>query len=180
MLRALPGGDAMTTMTSVVPAVIDWLVAAAQASRRLGQAVPPVAVFDGVQPPGGSQEAPRALWIAGDPASPSDPAAEAEQVFASGTRARNFDESGAIAMTAQHWTGSTDNKVHRDGAAAIVGGVELLVRGLQPEGPGDATMGGLVFQSWVTGPFDWRPRQVSGGALCLVTFHVTYMTRLTT
>lgn len=169
-------------MTSVVPQVIDWLVAAAIASPNLGaNPTAPVSVYDGLQPPGLGQQEERVLWIGGDPAAPGDPVAEASQTLAAGTQARKFDEDGAIAIAAQHWSGDTSNKVHRDGAAAIVAGVELLLRGLaRTGGPGDAEMGGLVYQSFVSGPYDWRPRQVSSGALCLVTFHVVYLARLIT
>lgn len=174
----------MTTpqpMTSVVPQVIDWLVAAAKASPLLGAAADPVTVFDGLQPGESVQAIPRVLWIGGDPLSPSDPVAEASQVLAAGTQARKVDEDGAIALAAQHWSGDPSNKVHRDGAAAIVGGVELLLRGLaRTGGPGDAEMGGLVYWSAVSGPYDWRPRQTSKGALMLVTFHITYAARLLT
>lgn len=172
----------MTAMTSVVPAVIDYLVAAAQSSVLLGaNTTAPVAVYDGPQPPGPGQQDQSALWIGADPSLPGDPVAQASQAFAVMDKARTRDEDGAIALTAQHWSGDTTNKVHRDGAAAIVAGVEVLLRGLPSAGgPGDATMGGLVMWSEVSGPFDWRPRQVSSGALCLVTFHVTYRARLTT
>lgn len=168
-------------MTSIVPQVIDYLVAAALASPSLGASTTaPVAVYDGPQPPGPGQQDVSALWIGADPAAPGDPVAEASQAFAVMDRARSRDEDGVIAITAQHWSGDTGNKVHRDGAAAIVAGVELLLRGMQPEGPGDATMGGLAYWSQVEGPFAWHQRQVSTGALCLVTFHVTYRARLLT
>lgn len=168
-------------MTSVVPQVIDWLVAAALASPNLGaNPTAPVTVYDGLQSFPGSQET-RVLWVGGDPAAPGDPIAEASQTLAAGTQARKFDEDGAIAMTAQYWSGSTVNKVNRDGAAAIVAGVELLLRGLaRTGGPGDAEMGGLVYQSFVSGPYDWRQSQRSDGGSCLVTFHIVYLARLIT
>lgn len=168
------------TITSRVPQVIDWLVAAAQASPLLGGATPQVSVWDGVQPPGGSQEAPRSLWIAGDPSAPGDAVAEAEQEFGLLDKGRTRNESGSVALTAQFYSGSTDNKVNRDGAAAIVAGAEVLLRGDGRTGPGDCTMGGLVWWSEVSGPFAWQERQLSSGASCLVTFHVTWLARLTT
>lgn len=170
------------TLTSRIPQVTDYLVAAATASPLLGaDPVSPVAVYDGPQVPGLGQQQERALWVGADPAALGDPAAQAEQMFGPMDHARTRDEDGSIVIAAQHWSGDTSNKVHRDGAAAIIGGVELLLRGFpQDGGPGDTTMGGLVWWSEVTGPFAWRPRQVTGGALCLVTCFVTYRIRLTT
>lgn len=170
------------TLTSLVPAVTDYLVAAAAASPLLGaNPVAKVPVFDGPQPPAATQGLERVLWIGADPAALGDPAAHADQVFALMDQARTRDEDGSVVIAAQHWNGDTSNKVHRDGAAAIIAGVELLLRGVpQYGGPGDTTMGSLVHWSEVTGPYDWRPRQVAGGALCLVTCFVTYHGRLTT
>jgi hypothetical protein len=170
------------TLTSLVPAVTDYLVAAAIASPLLGgYPTAKVSVFDGPQVPAATQGLERVLWIGADPAALGDAAAEAEQSFPVMDHARTRDEDGSIVIAAQHWNGSTDNKVHRDGVAAIIGGVELLLRGLPQDGaPGDTTMGGLVFWSEVTGPYAWRPRQVASGALCLVTCFVTYHARLTT
>ena len=171
------------TLTSRVPAVTDYLVAAANASPLLGaHPTAKVSVFDGPQVPAATQSLERVLWIGADPAALGDAAAEAEQHFPVLDHARTRDEDGSIVIAAQHWNGDTSNKTHRDGAAAIIAGVELLLRGLpqDPGSPGDTTMGGLVWWSEVTGPFAWRPRQVASGALCLVTCFVTYHTRLTT
>lgn len=171
------------TLTSLVPAVTDYLVTAASASPLLGaHPTAKVSVFDGPQPPNATQGLERVLWIGADPAALGDAAAEAEQAFPVMDHARTRDEDGSIVIAAQHWNGSTDNKVHRDGVAAIIGGVELLLRGLpqDPGSPGDTTMGGLVWWSEVTGPYAWQPRQLANGASCLVTCFVTYHARLTT
>lgn len=170
------------TLTSLVPQVTDYLVAAATASALLGaNPAAKVNVFDGPQLPAATEGMERVLWIGADPAAPGDATAEAEQAFALMDHARTRDEDGSIVISAQHWNGDTSNKVHRDGVAAIIGGVELLLRGLPQDGaPGDTTMGGLVFWSEVTGPYSWRPRQLANGASCLVTCFVTYHGRLTT
>ena len=169
------------TTTSQSPAVIDWLVAAAKASLLLGSAASPVSVFDGPQPPAATQALQRVLWIGADPASPDGEAATAVQAWPFLDKGRTRDEDGDITCAAQHWSGDPLAKAHRDGAAAIVAGVELLLRGVPANGgPGDLTMGGLVFWSSVDGPFGWYPRQVAGGSACLVTFRVTYRARLTT
>lgn len=170
------------TLTSQVPAVIDYLVAAAKASTLLGaNPTAPVSVFDGPQPPRLTQDLQSVLWIGADPANLGDVAADADQTWAWMDHARTRDEDGVIVCAAQHWSGDTTVKTHRDGAAAIVAGVELLLRGdTLTGGPGDASMGGLVMWSGASGPYQWYPRQVAGGALMLVVFRITYRARLTT
>jgi hypothetical protein len=171
----------VTATTTQVPAVTDYLVAAAKASPLLGAASPPAYVFDGPQPPVATQSLERVLWIGADPLNPEDIAAEATQNWPVMDHARTRDEDGSITCAAQHWSGDPASKVHRDGAAAIVAGVELLLRGdTLAGGPGDASMGGLVMWSGVDGPFQWGPRQVANGAAMLVTFRITYRARLTT
>jgi hypothetical protein len=168
------------TTTSQVPAVTDWLVSACKASASLGQASPQVYVFDGPQPPAATQSLQRALWIGCSPLQPDAVAATAVQAWPLMDKARTRDEDGDITCAAQHWSGDTTVKVHRDGAAAIVAAVELLLRGDGRTGPGDATMGGLVLWSSVDGPYEWAPRQIAGGVAVLVTFKVAYRARLVT
>lgn len=169
------------TLTSQVPAVTDWLVSAARSSLLLGAATPPVNVFDGPQPSLNTQTFSLDLWIGANPLEADSATATATQAWPFIDHARTRDEDGDIVCAAQHWSGDATNKTHRDGAAAIVAGVELLLRGIPSDGgPGDTTMGGLVFWSSVDGPFDWTPRQIAGGSACLVTFRVVYRARLTT
>jgi hypothetical protein len=169
------------TTTSQTPAVIDWLVAAAKSSPLLGAASPQVYVFDGPQPPAATQSLERVLWIGANPALPNDDAAGSVQAWPVMDHARTRDEDGDVTCAAQHWSGDTANKVHRDGAAAIVAAVELLLRGdTLTGGPGDASMGGLAMWSSVDGPFAWYPRQMTTGLAWLVTFKITFRARLTT
>jgi hypothetical protein len=168
------------TTTSQAPAVIDWLVNAAKASPLLGAATPAVSVFDGPQPPVATQALAQVLWIGCDPAQPADKAAESAGGWPVMDHARTREEHGTITCAAQHWSGDPASKVHRDGAAAIMGGVELLLRGDGTTGPGDASMGDLVFWSAVGDSVEWYPRQLAGGVACLVVFTVSYYTRLTT
>ena len=165
------------TTTSQIPAVTDYLVAAAQASLSPG-----VTVFDGPQPVYAWQAIEQVLFIGADPMSLTEATAEAEQRFATALDSgRLRDEDGSIVCAAQHWSGDPAVKTHRDGAAAIVAGVELLLRGTPRTGaPGDASMGGLCLWSGVDGPYQWYPRQVTNGAAVMVVFRVTYRARLTT
>ena len=168
------------TTTSQVPAVIDWLVNAAQTSALLGAANPQVYVFDGPQPPVATQGLNQVLWIGADAPNPDAMFADAVQSWPVLDFARTKDEDGTITCSAQHWSGDPSMKVHRDGAAAIVAGVELMLRGNPDQGgPGDASMGKLALWSGVDAG-QWYPRQIAGGVAVLVTFTVIYKARLVT
>jgi hypothetical protein len=167
------------TTTSAVPAVIDYLVAAAQNSPLLGAATPQVFVFDGPQPPVKTQSLNQVLWIGCDAPNPDAVFADATQSWALLDHARTKDEDGVITCSAQHWSGDPSVKVHRDGAAAIVAGVETLLRGDGSTGPGDATMGRLAMWSG-TDVGRWETRQLAGGVAVLCTFTVVYRVRLVT
>lgn len=165
----------MTSTTTAVPAVTDYLVTAATAALTPSG----VKVFDGPQPGKAVQAIEQVLWIGIDPANLADVAAEASQDWPVSDFGRTKDEDGSIVCAAQHWSGSTVIKTHRDGADAIVAGLELLLRGApQGGGPGDGSMGGLVLWSGVNGPFQWYPRQAPDGAAVLVVFRVIYKARL--
>ena len=164
------------TTTSQVPAITDYLVAAAAAWPALAG----VTVFDGPQVPVATTGIERVLWIGADPAQLPNPTADAVQAWPVLDFARTKDEDGTITCAAQHWSGDTTVKAHRDGAAAIVAGMELLLRGNPAQGgPGDASMGGLALWSGVDA-LTWYQRQVANGALCLVTFTIVYKARLVT
>lgn len=155
----------------------DYLVAKAQASAALSG----VLVLDGPQPPAAWQSSQQVLWFGADPAALGNAAAESVQVFATAfDHARNRDEDGTITCAARHWTGDKTIKTHRDGAAAIVGAVEDILRGVGDTGdPGDASMGGLVLWSQVSRT-QWFPSQKPNGAEVLVVFDVSFRARLTT
>lgn len=167
------------TTTSAVPAVIDWLVGAAQSSPLLGQAAVPVSVFDGVQPPAATQGLSRVLWIGADPTQPDGTFGDNTQSWPVMDHARTKDEDGNLTCAAQHWSGDPAVKAHRDGADGILAAVELLLRGDGRTGPGDATMGGLVQWSG-TDSARWDTRQLAGGVAVLVVFTIIYRARLVT
>jgi hypothetical protein len=167
------------TTASQLPAVIDYLVAACTASPSLGAASPPVAVFDGPMPPVATQALPLALWIGCDPMTVDAQTGDVVQSWPVFDKARTKDEDGTLTCAAQNWSGTANNKTVRDGAAGLVAAVELLLRGNGVTGPGDATMGNLVFWSGVDAA-RWYPRQIAGGVAMLVVFDITYRARLVT
>lgn len=169
----------MTALTTQVTAVTDYLVAQCQASTSLGAASPAVYVFDGPQPSRALSGVERALWIGHNPAADGIPAATIAADWPNLDQARTLDEDGEIVCAAQHWSGETAIKTHRDGAAAIAGAVELLLRGTPAaSGPGDTQMGGLVFWSRVSAG-EWYAEQRPNGASVLCVFKVIYQARLT-
>ena len=163
--------------TDLVPDVTDYLVAQCQASSAL-TALGAV-VFDGPQPTAATQGIEQALWIGCDALTAGDePFGTSTQEFAYlGNDATRRNEAGEIICTAKHWTGDTTMQVHRDGCKAIVGVVELLLRGVPPAGPGDSSMGGLVQWSEVI-ESSWRQRQVASGAEVTCVFKVYFFAKL--
>lgn len=172
------------TTTSLTPQVIDYLVAQAKASTSLGAApVKRVIVLDGPEVTGDTLADPLHLWIGGLPqaAATGVVTASADQDFALSDQARTRDETGDVMCAADAWSGTTVLKTQRDACHAIVSAVELLLRGHPSSGgPGDYTMGDLVFWSGVAGPYEWTPRQTADGAGMLCTFKVTYRGRVFT
>ena len=174
----------MATITDQTAAVIGYLVAQCQASPQLGAASPPVTVFDGPTLDSGQLVAPQRVWIGADGF--TEPGAEVEAAtftegFAFLDHAATRDDQIDVACAAEYFTGDpTKMKTARDGAFALMAVVETLLRGDTARGgPGDASMGGLVFWSQVTGPGALIQAQKSGGASALVRFRVQAFTRLT-
>jgi hypothetical protein len=111
-----------------------------------------------------------------------DAAASSSQGFSFIDQARTRDDDINVACAAEGISGDTSMAAARAGAFTVMAAVELLLRGspgTTPASPGDATMGGLVYWSEVTGPVDLLQEQASQGAIALVRFRVTAFTRLT-
>jgi len=159
------------TLTSRVPAVIDYLVTAFTAASTLGAATPPVAVYDGPV----VTEAPTqlVLWVGvDDPDSEEAPiGAESESEWGSlGALARN--EQITVHCVAEAWSGDTDVKATRVAAYGIVSAVETLLRA-------DVSLGGTLPSGWceVTG-MQLRQNNVAQGAVARVAFHINCRARI--
>ncbi len=159
--------------TSLVPSVIDALVAAFKASATLGQATPPVAIYDGPELTKASSKL--HLWVGID-----DPdgqglasSAESNQSFPGlGTRQR--DELGLIYCAAEAWSGSTAVKSGRDSAYAIVHAIETILRT-------DATLAGALTTVAGWGEIDaiqLRQGQAEQGFVARVSFTIKYKARI--
>lgn len=167
------------TTTSLTPAVIDYLVNAANSSASLGASTTArVTIHDGPLLTGDSLVEPRHLYIGWDAVNGAgEPTAV--QSFPVMDKTRTKDEDGTLICTADAWTGTTVMKTARDMCKNIVAAVELLLRGDGTTGPGDSTMGGLVFWSGVD-QLTWHPQQSPNGAACACVFTIVYRSRIVT
>ena len=117
----------MSTVTSRVPALLDYLVALFTNAATLGQATPPVTVFDG--PPTTELDPPLALYVGlSDPDSgAAEAAADFVQEWAAlGRQGRN--ETTTIHCCAQAWSGTDSISAMRVAATGIVAAVEVVMQ----------------------------------------------------
>ncbi len=117
------------TITSRVPALIDYLVTLFTGAPTLGAALPPntVTIFDG--PPTTELDPHLALYVG--LSDPDNPAAEVAADFVQswgglGRLARN--ETSTIHCCAQAWAGTDDLHTVRISATGIVAAVEVLMQ----------------------------------------------------
>lgn len=169
----------MTTVTDLVHDVIGYLVTQCQNSPALGAApVSPVLVMDGPTPPGEPLTQQQRLWIGFDAVSGQGDFATAAQKFAFvGTSGGYRDEDGSVTCTAEAWSGDPTPAPSRAACKAIVGAVEVLLRGAPPLGPGDSSMGGLVQWSQIA-DLAWHQFQDGNDYSAMCVFKVTYFARL--
>ncbi len=115
------------TVTSRIPALIDYLVSLFQNAVTLGQAVPPVTVFDG--PATTELDPGLALYVG--LSDPDNPAAElaAHSVQSWGAIGRlGRDEMITVHCCAQAWAGTDDMRTVRVAATGITAAVEALMQ----------------------------------------------------
>jgi hypothetical protein len=167
----------VTATTDLVPDVIDYLVTACQSNSAL--AALGVTVFDGPQPSGAASGIEQVLWVGHNPKDTIAEIGSADQAYAFvGDMGATRDETGEVVLCAKHWTGDLSFKLHRDGCKAITGAVELMLRGLPATGgPGDFSLGGLVFWAQMQNAVWWQSL-ADGGAEAYCAFKVSYSGRL--
>lgn len=179
----------MTVLTDLTSQVITYLLAQAAANPALGAGTPPVVIIDG-QPKTedvlvlSGTGLDQRLWI-GSGGYQQDgglaDAAVSQQKFAFLDQARTRDQDFDVQCAAEAVSGDT-LAAARAGAFAVLRAVELLLRGspgTNPASSGDASMGGLVYWSGVTGPIELSQEQSQDGPIALVKFHVSGFVRLT-
>jgi hypothetical protein len=154
--------------TSTIPAAIDALLAACRAAPSLAA----VAVHDGPEVAPYSTKADLFIGWA-----PNTDSVDGEQSFAHiGARVR--DERFEIECYATAWTGNSSTaagaqKTVRDSAFAILGAVEVLLRG----GVGDPSITGSVMYAQIT-RLAVAQDQTKRGARCAVTFTIAARARI--
>jgi len=155
--------------TSRVPATIDYLVSLFTSAATLGQATPPVAVYDG---PVVTQAPAQLILFVGmdDPDTEDAPtSATGAQTWAGlGKQAKNEDIT--VNCVAEAWGGDTDIKQIRDAAYGIVAAAENLLRA-------DVMLGGVFLFGGIPGTV-LRQNQTTSGAVARVTFPVEGQARI--
>jgi len=117
----------VATVTSRIPALIDYLVTLFTAAATLGQATPPVTVFDG--PPATGLDAPLKLFVGlADPDNPGAEAAAESQQDWSALGRLGRDETVTIHCCAEAWAGTDDMKTVRAAATGIAAAVEQVMQ----------------------------------------------------
>lgn len=152
-------------MPSKVPALIDYLVATFTAAATLGQATPPVTVFDG--PATTELDAFLKLYVG-----LTDPDNEGYEVAASLAQSRadlgqaTRSEQTVVFCVAEAWSGDDTISAVRHSVFGIVAAVETLVRA-------DNTVGALGFQAPGVTAGDLQQNNTGRGAIARVPFTIT-------
>lgn len=115
------------TTTSRIPALIDYLVALFQGAATLGQATPPVTVYDGPATTGLDAQLKLFVGLHDPDSGSAEPAADATQEWAAlGRLGRN--EMISVHCCAEAWAGTDDLKTVRVAVTGIVAAVEALMQ----------------------------------------------------
>jgi hypothetical protein len=162
----------MPTITSRVPPLLDYLVSLFTSAATLGQATPPVTVFDG--PATTDLDPPLALWV-GLP-DPDNPAAEAAADFtqewgAIGRLGRN--EIITVHCCAQAWSGSDDVRAVRVAVTGITSAVEVLMQSDSSQFGGNVLFPAPGFTSGAL-----SQNNTDRGAIARVPFDLTFRSRI--
>jgi hypothetical protein len=160
------------TVTSRVPALIDYLVTLFTNDPTIGQATPPVTVFDG--PPTTLLDAPLKLYIGlTDPDSDAvEPAADSQQTWAALGR-RGRDEIVTIHCVAEAWSGIDTMQTQRLAVARIVAAVETLMQA-------DTTQfgGNILFPDPGMAAVAWSQNTTTTGAIARAAFDLVFKSRI--
>lgn len=160
------------TVTSRIPALLDYLVTLFQGSALLGQATPPVTVYDG--PPTTALDAPLALYVGlSDPDNESAEAAadSVQQWGAIGRLGR--DETVTVHCCAEAWAGTDDMRTVRLAATGIVAAVEQVMQA-------DTTQfgGNVLFPAPGITALSLLQNNTQTGAVARVAFDLVFQSRI--
>jgi hypothetical protein len=160
------------TVTSRVPALIDYLVTLFTNAATIGAATPPVTVFDG--PPTIAFDPGLKLYVGfTDPDSDQpEPAATSMQNWGAMGRLGR-DEMVTIHCAAEAWSGVDDIKTARTAVYGIVAAVEAVMQADTTQFGGNA----LYPDPGMTGAA-LRQNNYSTGASAVVTFDLVFKARI--
>lgn len=160
------------TITSRVPALIDYLFNLFNTDPTIGQATPPVTVYDG--PPTSALDPGLKLFVGlTNPDSTTvDPAADSTQAWASIGR-RGRDEMITIHCAAEAWSGSDTIQAVRLSVYGIVSAVETLMQA-------DTTQfgGNVLFPDPGLTQTALLQNNTTTGAIARVTFDLIFKSRI--
>jgi hypothetical protein len=160
------------TVTSRIPALIDYLVTLFTSAATLGQASPPVTVYDGPATTG--LDAPLKLFVGlADPDSDTaEPAAESTQEWAAiGRLGRN--ETITVHCCAEAWAGTDDLKTVRVAVTGIVAAVEAV---MQADSTGFG--GNILFPDPGVTALALLQNNTTTGAVARLTFDLIFKARI--
>jgi len=160
------------TVTSRIPALLDYLVTLFTNAATIGGAAPPVTVYDG--PPTTALDAPLKLFVGlTDPGNPGPgPAADSVQEWAAiGRQGRN--ETVTIHCAAEAWAGTDDLKTVRVSATGIVAAVETVMQA-------DSTQfgGNVLFPAPGITALALLQDNTAQGAIARITFDLVFKSRI--
>ena len=164
----------MATVTSRLPALIDYLVTLFTAAGTLGAATPPVTIYDG--PATTLLDAPLKLYVGWtDPETPpgtGEPGGDTQQTWAALGRLGR-DEQVTIHCCAEAWTGVDDIRTARLSCTAITAAVETLMQN-------DSTQfgGNVLFPDPGLTNISLPQANTDHGALVRQTFDLTFRCRI--
>ena len=160
------------TVTSRVPALIDYLYNLFSTDPTIGTATPPVTVYDGPVTTG--LDAPLKLFVGlTDPDNPNaEPAADSTQAWAAIGR-RGRDEMVTIHCCAEAWSGDDTVRTVRLAAYGIVSAVETLMQA-------DTTQfgGNVLFPDPGLTQMALLQNNTKEGAIARVTFDLIFKSRI--
>jgi hypothetical protein len=160
------------TVTSRVPALLDYLVSLFTNDATIGQASPAVTVYDG--PPVTALNTPLTLYVGlTDPDSDApEPAAESQQSWAALGR-RGRDEIVTIHCVAEAWSGVDALTTQRAACAGIVAAVETLMQA-------DTTQfgGNVLFPDPGVASIAWSQNVTDHGAIARAAFDLVFKSRI--
>lgn len=158
-------------MPSNAPALLDHFIALFAGDVTLGQATPPVTVFDGPNPAATglptSLDPPLKLYVG-----LTDPDSDSIQAAVTFTQARadmgtaTRDETTTVYCCAEAWSGDDTMSSQRHAVVAIVAAVETLVRA-------DNAVGGLGYQSPGVTAGELQQNDANPGAIARIPFTIT-------